>query len=96
MAAGIEVRTGGKWSAKKELENAEERLRQKAHVGTVVIGQAGLGYFPSTQIHKANRKQRRNLIQEEVRASVEEGKRGKWWDYPGKEHGRDGKTLWKE
>ena len=56
-AAGIEVRTGRKWSAKKELGNTEERLRQKALVGTVAIDRAGQGYFPSTQIHKAKRKQ---------------------------------------
>ena len=61
-AAAIEVRTGRKWSAKKELGNAEERLRQKALVGTVAIDRANLGYFPSTQIHKAKGKQRRNLI----------------------------------
>ena len=76
-AAGIEVLTGRKWSAKKELGNAEERLRQKALVGTVAIGRAGLGYFPSTQIHKAKGKQRRNLIQEEFRACVEEERRSK-------------------
>ena len=76
-AAGIEVCTGRKWSAKKEMGNAEERLKQKALVGTVAIGRAGLGYFPSTQIHKATGKQRRNLIQEEVRASVEEERRSK-------------------
>ena len=60
--AGIEVRTGKKWCAKKELGNAEERLRLKALVGTVAIGRAGVGYFPSIQIHKAKGKQRRNLI----------------------------------
>ena len=70
--AGVEVRTGRRWCAKKELGNAEERLRLKALVGTVAIGRAGLGCFPSTQILKAKGKQRRNLIQEEVRASVEE------------------------
>ena len=60
--AGVEVHTGRKWCAKKELGNAEERLRLKAFVGTVAIGRAGLGYFPSTQIHKAKGKQIRNLI----------------------------------
>ena len=43
----------------------------------VAIGLAGLGYFPSIQIHKAKGKQRRNLIQEDVRASIEEERRGK-------------------
>ena len=49
----------------------------KSLVGTVAIGRAGLGYFPSIQIHKAKGKQRRNLIQEEVRANVEEKRRSK-------------------
>ena len=90
-AVGIEVRTGRKWNAKKELGNAEKRLRQKALVGTVAIGRAGLGFFPSIQIHKAKGKQRRNLIQEEVHASAEEERRSKmggrswqgawtWWE----------------
>ena len=76
-AAGIEVCTGRKWSAKKELGKAEERLRQKALVGTVAIGRPGLGYFPSIQIHKAIGKQWQNLIQEEVHTTVEEERRGK-------------------
>ena len=42
---------------------------------TVAIGQAGLGHFPSTQIHNDKRKKRRNLIQEEVRATVMEKRR---------------------
>ena len=55
-AASIEVHSGRKWSAEKELEKTEEWLRQKALVGMVVIGCTGLGYFPSTQIHKARGK----------------------------------------
>ena len=43
----------------------------------MAIGRAGLGYFPSTQIHKAMEKQRWNLIQEEVRGSAEEERRRK-------------------
>ena len=77
VTVGIELRTGRKWCAKKELGNAEERLRLKVLVGTVAIGRAGLGYFPSTQIHKAKGEQRWNLIQEEVGASVEEKRRSK-------------------
>ena len=45
-------------------------------MGTVAIGRAGLGYFPSIQIYKAKRKRRRDVTQEEVRASVEEERRG--------------------
>ncbi|XP_035990671.1 uncharacterized protein LOC118562404 [Fundulus heteroclitus] len=71
-AAGIEVRTGRKWKAREALELAESRLRQKALVGTVATGRAGLGYFPKTLISQSRRKERHHLIQEEVRAGVEE------------------------
>lgn len=37
-AAGIEVNTGRKWNAARELQVAEARLRQKALVGTVASG----------------------------------------------------------
>ena len=71
------------------------RSRQKSLVKTVVIGRAGLAYFLSTQIHKAKEKQRWNLIQEEVRASVEEERRSNMVDYPGRVYGRDKRTLWR-
>ena len=72
----IKVRTGRKWSAQKELGKAEKRLKQKALVKTEAIGRAGLGYFPSIQIHKAKGKQRQNLIQEKVHDCVEKERRG--------------------
>lgn len=70
--AGIEVRTGRKWKAEKAVEVAESRLRQKALVGTLATGKAGLGYFPKTQVSKAQGKERHQLLQEEVQAGVEE------------------------
>ncbi|KAI7804749.1 hypothetical protein IRJ41_017191, partial [Triplophysa rosa] len=41
-SAGIEVKTGRKWKAGKVVEVAESRLRQKALVGTMATGRAGL------------------------------------------------------
>lgn len=41
--AGVEVPTGRKWSEREGLEVAESRLTQKALVGTLETGQAGLG-----------------------------------------------------
>ncbi|XP_062272394.1 LOW QUALITY PROTEIN: uncharacterized protein LOC133978067 [Scomber scombrus] len=70
--AGIEVRTGRKWRADKAVEVAESRLRQKALVGTLASGRAGLGYFPKTQVSKTHGKERHHLFQEEVRVGVEE------------------------
>ena len=60
-AASNEVCTGRTCSVRKELGKTEERLKQKAPVGTVAIRHAGQGYFPCTQIHKAKGKQRRDL-----------------------------------
>lgn len=86
-SAGIQVRTGRKWRADKALEVAESRLRQKALVGSIALGRAGVGYFPATRADKAQGKERQRLIQEEVRAGVEEertsrmvgmGQQGAW------------------
>lgn len=43
--AGIEIHTGRKWSATRELERVEARLRHKVVVGAVVIGRTGLASF---------------------------------------------------
>ena len=50
----------------------EERLRHKAILGSIAKGRAGLGFFPSTHTNCAKGKERRQLIQEEVREGVEE------------------------
>ncbi|XP_061920230.1 uncharacterized protein LOC133660667 [Entelurus aequoreus] len=76
-SAGIEVRTGRKWKAEKAVEVAESRLRQKALVGAIATGRAGLGYFPKTQVGQARGKDRRHLLQEEVRAGLEEERVGR-------------------
>ena len=70
--AGIEIRTGRNWSAARELKVAEERLLQKAMVGTVDSGTRGLEYYPSTRIDNARGKERRTLLQKEVREGIEE------------------------
>ena len=41
--AGIETRTGRKWSASKAVAQAESRLRHKDIVGTTAVGRQGLG-----------------------------------------------------
>ena len=69
--AGIEIRTGRKWSAARELKIAEERLQQKAMVGTVASRTRGLGYYPSPRRDNARGKERRALLQKEVREGIE-------------------------
>ncbi|XP_075893028.1 uncharacterized protein LOC142895694, partial [Nelusetta ayraudi] len=76
-SAGIEVGTGRKWKAAKAVEVAESRLRQKALVGVVAIGRAGLGYFPKTEVSQAQGRDRHQLLKEEVRAGQEEERVGR-------------------
>ncbi|XP_056906313.1 uncharacterized protein LOC130535346 [Takifugu flavidus] len=64
-----------KWKAEKTVDVA--RLRQKALVGAVATGRTGLGYFPKTQVSLARGKERHHLLQEEVRAGVEEERVGR-------------------
>ena len=69
-AAGIQIRSGRKWSAKRELQVAEESLRHKDILGSISKGRAGLGFSPATHTNSAKSKERRQLIQE-VREGVE-------------------------
>ncbi|KAL3972927.1 tetraspanin-7 [Sarotherodon galilaeus] len=70
--AGIEVRTGRKWRAAEAVDIAVSRLQQRVIVGTVAQGRAGLGSSRKPNYDKAQGKERRSLILEEVRARVEE------------------------
>ena len=83
--AGIEIRTGRKWSATDELRLAEERQRVKKVIGTVAEGTRGLGYDQRSKYGKSINEQQ-SLLQE-VREGVEEeritkmvgfGQQGSW------------------
>ena len=86
-AAGIQIRSGRKWSAKRELQVAEERLRHKDILGSIAKGRAGLGFFPSTHTISTKGKERCHLILEEVR----EGVMVKWSVWVSKETGQGGR-----
>lgn len=70
--AGIEVKTGRKWKAQEAVDQAESRLRHSELVGAVASGPAGLGSNPRPRFNKVQGKERQQLIQDEVRAGVEE------------------------
>ena len=72
--AGIEVRTGRKWSASQAVQEAESQLKLKDVIGTTQVGRQGLGINKSTRWSTANDKDKRSMIQDEIR-SVEEEKR---------------------
>ena len=66
----LAVKTSRKW-------NRQSRLRHGLLVGTVARGRAGLGTYPSHPYDKARGKERQQLIQDEVRAMVEEERSSK-------------------
>ena len=51
---------------------AEERLREKPILGTVANGLAGLGFFPTIRVDKSSYKNKRWLIQDELRKGEDE------------------------
>ncbi|KAJ8011882.1 hypothetical protein DPEC_G00062900 [Dallia pectoralis] len=68
---------GRKRKAEGAVQQAEARLHHKRLVGVVTRGRAGLGSFSTPHIDTSKGKERRRLVQEEVRAVVEEERAGK-------------------
>lgn len=100
--AGIEVRTGRRWRAAEAMDVAESQLRHRALVWTVAQGRAVLGSSTMPRYNKADRKDRRTLLQEEVRAAVEEDRastmvgmrqQGAWTHW---EQATERKVIWTE
>jgi hypothetical protein len=75
--AGIETRSGRKWSASQAVEHASSRLSHGDIVGTTCVGRQGLGMTTRTQWKSASAQERRQLVQTEVRAEEEETRRAK-------------------
>ena len=75
--AGIETRTGRKWSASQAVSLAESRLAHSDIVGNLAVGRQGLGMQKSVSWKGASAKERRGLIQAEVRAMEEEDRKAK-------------------
>ncbi|RXN07805.1 hypothetical protein ROHU_035438 [Labeo rohita] len=91
--AGILTRSGRKWAADSSVARAESMLKLRDIRGTPCTGRQGLGTSHIQQWGKAGSKDRRAMIQEEVRNLEEEGRRvravelasqGAWtkWDSP--------------
>nr|XP_057943465.1 uncharacterized protein LOC131138512 [Doryrhamphus excisus] len=74
-SAGITVRTGRKWRAQEAVDQAEARLRHGVLVGSVAVGRAGLGSHTRPRYDKAQGRERRQMVQGEIRAEVEEERR---------------------
>ena len=72
--AGFEAVMGQKWGADKELTIAEGNLRVKSIVGSVAKARAGLCLIPTNFTRKITIKEDQQLIQDEVRAGIDEKK----------------------
>lgn len=68
----VVVKTSRKWRAEPAVEQVESRLCHGVLVGIVARGRAELGTSAAPQFDKARGKARRQLVQNEVRAAVEE------------------------
>ena len=72
--AGIETRTGRKWSASQAVDRAESQLHLKDIIGTTTVGRQGLGNTKPMRWSKATTAEKRDMIQAEIRHE-EEGTR---------------------
>lgn len=75
--ADIVVRTGRKWSASRALREAEDRLHHADIVGSVAQGRLGLGCSTRPNWQQAHPKERRCMVQREVRKVEEESRQVK-------------------
>ena len=100
--AGILVKTGRKWKAQEAVDRAEARLQHNILVGNTAVGRAGLGSFPKPRYDKARGREKRSMVQDEIRAEVEEDRRikmvamyqqGAWTRW---EHAEQRKLTWPE
>ncbi|KAI8514632.1 hypothetical protein Bbelb_072230 [Branchiostoma belcheri] len=102
--AGVVLRTGRKWSVEKAVEEARSNLRHRDIVGVVAQGRLGLGAGnpESQRWSTAGPKERRDMVQKEVRRREEEGRRsqavsqgvqGAWTKWEGV---RDRRVMWSE
>ena len=87
-SAAVTVRTGRKWKAHDEVDQAVSRLQHKEVLGRVQDSRAGLGWGQPVQFwSKATREQRKTMVVEEVSQvvkdnylikAVSQGKQGAW------------------
>lgn len=71
-SAGIRVGRGRRWQAREAVARAEARLRHSGLVDTVAVGRAGLGSHTRPRFDRAQGREGRQLMQEGIRAEVEE------------------------
>ena len=69
--AGIILKTGRKWKVEQAVQQATERLEHQDIIGTTTTGRQGLGCVTRSSWKRADKAERRHLIQGEVRQEEE-------------------------
>lgn len=75
--AGVRTRSGRKWAASTAINQAECSLMTKDIIGNPCIGRQGLGTAYFQQWSKSTPREKRTMIQDEVRNLEEEARRAK-------------------
>jgi hypothetical protein len=70
--AGIEVRTGRKWSVTRAVDQAESSLRHRDIVGATNVGREGFGNRQHSRWDNSGIRERREMVQSEIRRGEEE------------------------
>lgn len=73
----IVVKTGRKWKASGVLREAEERLQHGDIMGMVTQGRLGLGVITRASWKEARAKDRKGMVQKEIRAVEEESRQAR-------------------
>ncbi|KAJ8333569.1 hypothetical protein SKAU_G00415770 [Synaphobranchus kaupii] len=72
-ATGTQVRTGRRWKAEEEVDQAIARLKHREVVGRVQVGRAGLGRSETPLFwSKASKRERKAMVVTEVARSEQE------------------------
>ena len=70
--AGIDTRTGRKWSASQAVDRAESRIRHKYIVGTTAVGRQGIGNTKPQRWITLSNEERSQMVQQEIRLTEED------------------------
>ncbi|XP_076080058.1 uncharacterized protein LOC143050834 [Mytilus galloprovincialis] len=72
--AKVKIRTGRKWKAEEAVKEAETRLKHSVIVGVTAVDRQGFGMTTKPRWDTANKKGRRELVQQEIRQMEEESR----------------------
>lgn len=102
--AGIVTRSSRKWSATESVNQAESTLKHKDIVGVTAVGRQGIGATKTVLWSRSNQKERRAMIQSEIRRTeeharqaraVEMGAQGAWTTWNTTDRKLTWEDIWK-